>query len=40
MHERSLILLRNFINYKYPQEYLLDTSNLTIEKTVENILDI
>lgn len=40
MHERSLILLRNFINYKYPQEYLLDTSNLTIEETVKNILDI
>ena len=38
MHERSLILLKKFLEYNYPKSNLIDTSNLSIEETVDKIL--
>jgi len=37
MGERALVLLKDFISYNYKEEFLLDTSNLTIEETVNKI---
>lgn len=39
MHERSLILLKEFIDCNYDTTYILDSSNLTIDETVEKILN-
>ena len=39
MHERSLVLLREFINCNYDKKYIIDSSNLTVEETVEKILN-
>mgnify|MGYP003235672990 FL=1 len=39
MHERSLILLKEFIDCNYDITYILDSSNLTIDETVEKILN-
>ena len=38
MHERSLILLKEFKNCNYNEEYIIDSSNLTIDETIEKIL--
>ncbi len=40
MHERSLILLKEFINCNYDNKYIIDSSNLTVEETVEKILRV
>lgn len=40
MHERSLILLKEFINCNYDNKYVIDSSNLTVEETVEKILHV
>ena len=40
MHERSLILLKEFINCNYDSKYVIDSSNLTVEETVEKILPV
>lgn len=40
MHERSLILLKEFISCNYDNKYIIDSSNLTVEETVEKILRI
>ena len=40
MHERSLILLKEFINCNYDSKYVIDSSNLTVEETVEKILHV
>ena len=40
MHERSLILLKEFINCNYDNKYVIDSSNLTVEEAVEKILRI
>lgn len=40
MHERSLILLKEFINCNYDNKYVIDSSNLTVEETVEKILRV
>lgn len=37
MKERCLVLLNNFKNKKYDKKYYLDTSNLTIDETVNTI---
>lgn len=38
MHERSLILLKEFIDCNYPKSDIIDSSNLSIEETVNRIL--
>lgn len=38
MHERSIILLKEFIDCNYDEEYIIDNSNMTIDETVERIL--
>lgn len=38
MHERSLILLKEFIDCNYDKDYIIDSSNLSIEDTVNKIL--
>ena len=38
MGERSLVLLKKFIDYSYDKNYIIDTSNLTIEETVNKII--
>lgn len=38
MGERSLVLLKKFIDYSYDKNYTIDTSNLTIEETVLKII--
>lgn len=40
VHERSLILLKEFINCNYDNKYVIDSSNLTVEETVEKILHV
>lgn len=40
MHERSLILLKEFINCNYDNKYIIDSSNLTVKETVEKILRV
>lgn len=40
MHERSLILLKEFVNCNYDNKYVIDSSNLTVEETVEKILRV
>ena len=39
MGERSLILLEEFLDCKYHQKYIIDSSNFTIKETVEKILN-
>jgi len=39
MSERSLILLNEFINQNYDENYILNTTELTIEDTVNEILN-
>ncbi len=39
MHERSIILLNEFKKYNYDRKYIIDSSNLTIEETVEEVLN-
>lgn len=38
MNERSLILLRKFIKQDFNDEFIIDSSNLSIEQTVERII--
>lgn len=38
MGERSLILLKEFIDCNYDKDYIMDTSSLTIEETVNKII--
>ncbi len=39
MYERSLILLKEFIDCNYDSDYIIDSSNLTVDETVEKILN-
>ena len=39
MHERCLVLLKEFMNCNYDNKYIIDSSNLTVEETVEKILN-
>lgn len=39
MNERSIILLNEFKNENYDSKYILDTTNLTIEETVDIIMN-
>lgn len=39
MNERSLILLNEFRECNYDPKYIIDSSNLTIEETVEKIIN-
>lgn len=39
MHKRSIILLNEFKKYNYDKKYIIDSSNLTIEETVEEVLN-
>ena len=39
MNERSLILLKEFINENYDDKYILNSSNLSIDETVKGIID-
>ncbi len=39
MHERCLVLLKEFMNCDYDNKYIIDSSNLTVEETVEKILN-
>lgn len=38
MGERLLVLLKEFIDCNYDKEYIIDTSKLTIEETVNKII--
>lgn len=38
MNERCLILLRQFIKQDFNDEFIIDSSNLSIEQTVERII--
>ena len=38
MGERSLVLLKEFKDCNYDKEYIIDTSNLSIEETVNKII--
>ena len=38
MKERCIILLNEFVDYHYSDNYIIDTSNLTIDKTVDKIM--
>lgn len=40
MHERCIVLLNEFKECNFKKEDILDTSNLTVEETVEKILSI
>lgn len=37
MNNRCIILLNNFKNYNFRKNYFLDTTNLSINETIENI---
>lgn len=37
MHERCLVLLNNFKNMDFDKNLFLNTSNLSIEETIDNI---
>ena len=37
MHERCLILLNDFKNTNYKKDYFLDTTNLSIDETIDII---
>jgi cytidylate kinase len=39
MGERSLVLLKEFINYNFDDKYILDTSKLTINETISKIME-
>lgn len=39
MKERCIILLNNFKNYGYDEKYILDTTNLTVEETILEIIN-
>ncbi len=38
MGKRSLVLLKEFIDAKYSEEYIIDSSKLTIEQTVNKVI--
>ena len=38
MGERSLILLQEFKDTNYDKKYILDTTNMSIEETVQEII--
>lgn len=38
MGERSIILLKEFIECNYPDEYIIDSSKMTIDETVDKIM--
>ena len=35
MKERCIVLLRKFISYNYPKEYIIDTTNKDIDRIME-----
>lgn len=37
MNERCIILLNNFKNYNFGKDYFLDTTNLSVNESIENI---
>ena len=37
MHERCIVLLNNFKNTNYEKDYFLDTTNLSIDETINTI---
>ena len=39
MKERTILLLNQFINYNYKEKDIIDTSNLSIEETVNKIIN-
>lgn len=39
MKERVLVLLNQFLNYNYEGKNIIDTSNLSIEETVNKIIN-
>lgn len=39
MGKRSLVLLKEFIDYKYDDKYIINTSNLSIKETVDKIIN-
>ena len=39
MKERSLILLNNFLSNNYDEKYILYTDKLTINQTIEEIIN-
>lgn len=38
MNERCLVLLKSFIECNFDKEYIIDSSNLTVDETVKEIL--
>lgn len=39
MKERCIVLLRKFISYNYPKEYIIDTNNKDIDRIVNEIIN-
>ena len=39
MKERVLVLLNQFLNYNYEEKDIIDTSNLSVEETVNKIIN-
>ena len=39
MKERVLVLLKQFLNYNYKEKDIIDTSNLSVEETVNKIIN-
>jgi len=39
MKERVLVLLKQFLNYNYEEKNIIDTSNLSVEETVNKIIN-
>ena len=39
MKERCIGLLRKFISYNYPKEYIIDTNNKDIDRIVNEIIN-
>lgn len=37
MHERCIVLLNNFKNYDFAKDYFLDTTNLSVDETINII---
>lgn len=38
MKERCIVLLNEFKDHNYPEEYILDTSHITVDETVDSVL--
>ena len=38
MKERCIVLLNEFKAHNYPEEYILDTSHITVDETVDSVL--